>query len=412
MPPAAGGGAGHDNPPPPAPGGNGEPEEPADEPAPVGVPFTRLPEIKGPRRALSASVRALQGTQHFTQLAQSPGAESALRDALKAFTRASLNAPADFHAAVEQIHGAVTDVRTAWTPVSVPSDAAEALAEAVRAADFFAAAWRATVTSPAWDTLFDGVPRPEAATPKTTTPAPASPAPAGAADGNEIAEWAVPGITLAEQHAAIRTVINDFGSLNNGVPEPGSGLAAFVVRMTNPARWRAWRDELVATQRGTWLGGSRRGEDTQNLGRVDASADGILISTKGTDDRPAMSMVMRWEELPAWIQLGLNDDVRRDLLNADALFTAAPQRHEVWARLNAIERDVWDTVQSAGGPTAEALAASWDRYLAPRPDTESTSLFDMTTVSDDAPYTSIDDFTRATENLITAAWTLRTHPHW
>lgn len=303
-------------------------------------------------------------------------------------------------------------MNNAWT--AAPDDATEALADAVQAADSFSAAWRATVTSAAWDTLFEGAPRP------SVQPASAAPTPDSTSaepDGLDVADWAVPGITQAEQHAAIRATINDFGSLNAGVTEPGSGLAAFVRRMDNPASWRAWRDELVATQRGTWLGGSRRAEDTRAVTRVDASAEGILISIQGTEDRPAMSMVMRWEELPAWIHLGLNDETRRDLLSADAAFTGStrqtPDAEAAWARLDAVEQTIWDAVQIAGAPTAEALAASWQRYLAPLPASGSETLFESVTGPGGIPaYTNIGEFTDATNRLITAAWELLSHPHW
>ncbi|MGW6145604.1 hypothetical protein ACWFR4_47625, partial [Streptomyces sp. NPDC055140] len=164
LPPAAGGGAGNEYPPPPAPGGNDEPEQPAErsegeQPAPA-TAFTHFNEISAPRRALNQAIRAVARTTHFKQRAAQSGPETALSDALATFTRVSLRDPADFHAAVEAVHAAVTAVKSTWSATAVPDDADQALAELVQAADSFTAAWRATATSTAWDTLFKGAPRP------------------------------------------------------------------------------------------------------------------------------------------------------------------------------------------------------------------------------------------------------------
>ncbi|MDF3303363.1 hypothetical protein P3H78_33120, partial [Streptomyces sp. K1PA1] len=209
VPPAAGGGAGRDNPPPPAPGGNDEPDQPDEQAAPQPAPvsagsapaFTRLRQIRAPRRALNEAVRTLAATDHFTQRAAQDGPETALREALATFTRVSLNQPLDFHTAVEALHAAATLVDDTWRNTDVPGEAAQALAKLVQAAEAFTGSWRATVTSPDWDTLFKGAPRPSLPQPAATA------APAAL----EINDAAMPGITLAEQHAALRTVINAYG---------------------------------------------------------------------------------------------------------------------------------------------------------------------------------------------------------
>ncbi|MFE1781696.1 hypothetical protein ACFW9F_03660 [Streptomyces sp. NPDC059506] len=406
--PLSGGGAGPGTPPPPAPGGNDEADRPAKQLQ--AKAFTHFKEISAPRRALNQAVRTLVATAHFERRAAQNGPETELREALAAFTRVSLNDPADFHTAVEVIHAAVTAVHGAWRNTDVPEETARALDELVQAADFFAASWRATVASTAWDRLFKGAPRPSL----PSTGRAAEPA------ALELNDAAVPGISLAEQHAAIRTVIDTFGALGAGVSSPterGSGLAAFVRRMDDPDQWRAWREGMVTSGRGLWLGGPHLSEDLQGLGRLDPARDGILITTQGGRNRPTMRLVMRWEELPAWIHLGLSAQTRRELLDADEAYVSALAASTGGgadrSRLSSAEQTVWAALRAAGTPTARALAAAWNRYRADAAAAEADALFELeSTVPAEGPYASLDEFTRATEEVITAAWALTAHPQW
>ncbi|MET9106679.1 UvrD-helicase domain-containing protein [Streptomyces zhihengii] len=420
--PLSGGGARPGTPPPPAPGGNDEADQPAEQPGgkqPQGTAFTHRKEISAPRRALNDAIRAVARTPHFGQQATQPGPERALREALDTFRRVSLrDPPHDFHAAVETVHAAVTAVHSAWSDTTVPDDAAQALADLVQATDSFTARWRATATTDAWESLFGNAPRPIGA--------PAQPAPASVPKGPEsagtaapaglaIADWAVPGISLAQQHAVIRTMIDRYGVL--AVDELGSGLAAFVRRMDDPAQWHAWREELVGSGRGIWLGGPNLPEDLRALGRLDPAPDGILITTEGSRTWPTVRMVVRWEELPAWIQMGLTDQARRELLDADdeyvTALAATPDSRADRTRLRNAAATVWDAVRASGAPTSQALAASWNRYLPPAAPPEADSLFDLEPTSPQGGlYTSLEEFTRATTDVITAAWALAAHPQW
>ncbi|MEH6375380.1 hypothetical protein V7793_13740, partial [Streptomyces sp. KLMMK] len=396
-------------------GGNDEPGQPDDQAAPhpaltgggSAPAFTRLREIRAPRRALNEAVRTLVATDHFKERAAQDGPESALREALATFTRVSLNQPLGFHTAVEALHAAVALVDDTWRNTDVPGEAAQALAELVRAADAFTGSWRATVASADWDSLFKGVPRPSLAQPSD----------AAAPVALEINDAAVPGVTLAEQHAAIRTVINAYGAFDSDPTERGSGLAAFVRRMDDPAQWRAWREDLVTSGRGLWLGGPHLSEDLCELGRLDPAPDGILITTQGGRTRPTMRLVMRWEELPAWIHLGLGEQARLELLDADDAYVAALAASADGkvdrSRLSTAEQTVWDALRTAGTPTAQGLAASWDRYRADAVPPETDALFDLESATPEGgPYTSLAEFTRATEEVITAAWALLAHPQW
>ncbi|MGW6145762.1 hypothetical protein, partial [Streptomyces sp. NPDC055140] len=163
---------------------------------------------------------------------------------------------------------------------------------------------------------------------------------------------------------------------------------------------------------GIWIGNRK---DLRGIARLDPAPDGILFSTQGTDDRPAMSKVMRWEELPAWLDLGLSEQSRRELLEAEEALAAAPRSQAARERLGQVQLTVWDALQAAGAPTAEALAASFNRYhtTEPAPEPETAALFDLEpTTPAHGPYTSSEDFTRATADLITATWELTAHPQW
>ncbi|MGY3243676.1 hypothetical protein ACVWYT_003125, partial [Streptomyces sp. TE4109] len=417
VPPAAGGGAGRDNPPPPAPGGNDQPDQPDERAALRPVPnsggsapaFTRLREIHAPRTALSRAAWTLATTDHFAQRAAQDGPETALRNALTTFTQGSLNDPTDFHAAVEGIDAAVTSVQQAWADTAVPDDAARALAALQQNTQTFTNSWRATATSTAWETLFLGEPRPALS---QTQPAPppdtANPHQPAAQNDPQFTGAAMPSVTLAEQHEAIRVMINDFGTLNPAPNPAGAGLAAFVRRMQDPAQMDAWRQELVAAGTGIWINARHR--KLHGISRLDPAPEGILISTRGSAERPVTSVVMRWEELPAWLNLGLTEQMRAALLEAEEALAAAPSDGPARARLGDIQLTIWDALQAAGAPAGEALAASWNRYSPAG--AEPDSLFDVDTTTVDTPYTRLQDFTRATADLITDSWALIAHPDW
>ncbi|MDF3303335.1 hypothetical protein, partial [Streptomyces tropicalis] len=187
--------------------------------------------------------------------------------------------------------------------------------------------------------------------------------------------------------------------------------------MDDPAQWRAWREDLVTSGRGMWLGGPHLSEDLRELGRLDPAPDGILITTQGGRTRPTMRLVIRWEELPAWIHLGLDEQARRELLDADEAYVTALAANTDGtvdrSRLSSAEQTIWNALRAAGTPTAQGLAASWDRYRADAVPAETDALFDLETATrEGGPYTSLAEFTRATDEVITAAWALLAHPQW
>lgn len=403
--PAAGGNGGRDHTPPPAPGGNDEPEQPQDGPAPA---FTQRRHIREPRRALSEAVRRLTQAAYFRQRSDSPGAEAEVRTALAAYSRASLEQPLAFHDAVEELTTALRALGGAWPLQDVPKDAAQALSAAVGAAGELRDRWLATAASAAWEDLFEGTPRPalnsqgEAAS--QNTPARAETLAAG-----------LPGMRLTELHAVIQESVVGWGA--DGQPNAASSpLTAFVRLMDDPAQWQAWQDELVASGRGLWLGGPRRAEALRDVERIDPAPEGIQISTNGTAQRPAMKAVIRWAEVPAWIALGLTEGRRGELLAAAAAMEGTapgtPEHQEAGERLDRASLEVWKAMKADGTPIATALAAAWNRYTA-TPAQESDSLFDLPAAEPEGgAFPNAAQWTRSTNDVITTAWDAIAHPHW
>jgi N12 class adenine-specific DNA methylase/superfamily I DNA/RNA helicase len=129
------------------------------------------------------------------------------------------------------------------------------------------------------------------------------------------------------------------------------GLPDLVRALDNPAAMRAWISEQA----------SRRGEghyDNSADCWYGSSPDGLIIDRNGDDRAPAL---IRWEEIPAWIQPGIASRQRDQLHAADAATTAIARR-----RLTAaVPPDVGLTTpadeeaKQASKRLSEAIDAAW-----------------------------------------------------
>ncbi|MEU9416043.1 UvrD-helicase domain-containing protein [Streptomyces sp. NPDC048272] len=423
----ADGSGGNDQTPPPAPGGNDEPEQPQQGPtaAPLAeagaeaawAAFTRRRQISEPRRALSDAVRQLTETAYFRQRSNTAGVEAELRAALADYMRASLEQPHGLHDTIERLTAALAALSDAWPRADLPQDAAEALTAATSAGEELLGRWRATATSPSWESIFQGTPRPTSAQQENRTAlSPGEDAlpvvmPTPALRG----ATALPGIRLEEVHAVVKLSIATWGT--NGQPRSGvvDGLVSFVRLMDDPVRWRAWRDELVGKP-GIWLGGSRPPAELSELGRLDPAPGGIQISKKGNRQQPFVESLIRWEEVPAWVALGLAENRRQELLAAGAALESiqagTPEHQDAKQRLDRAVDAVWHAAEAADAPDTTALATSWNRYST-RIERDSASLFDIPSeIPDHGAYHAAAQWTSATEDVITASWAAVTHPQW
>ena len=94
------------------------------------------------------------------------------------------------------------------------------------------------------------------------------------------------------------------------------GLPDLVRALDNPAAMRGWISEQA----------SRRGEgqyDSSGECWYGSSPDGLITDRNGDDRAPVL---IRWEEIPAWIQPGITSSQRDRLLAADDAATAIARR--------------------------------------------------------------------------------------
>lgn len=143
----------------------------------------------------------------------------------------------------------------------------------------------------------------------------------------------------------------------------GEGLAGVVRALGNPAAVRAW----VSDQVGRTLGD---GYDSSGEVWHGTSPEGLVIDRRGDDRAPA---VIRWDDIPAWIEPGLTADLRGELLAADDARTslgrrsliaavhpgtgpAAPsegEREQASRRLREAAGTAWAAIEAAPPPTPD-----------------------------------------------------------
>jgi len=129
------------------------------------------------------------------------------------------------------------------------------------------------------------------------------------------------------------------------------GLPDLVRGLDNPAAMRAWISEQA----------SRRGEgqyDSSGERWYGSSPDGLITDRNGDDRAPVL---IRWEEIPAWIQPGITSSQRDRLLAADDATTAIARRR-VAAAVNAnagLTAPGEEEGKQAGERLAEAADAVW-----------------------------------------------------
>ena len=178
----------------------------------------------------------------------------------------------------------------------------------------------------------------------------------------------------------------------------GYMLPDLVRALDNPAAMRAW----ISGQASRPVPDSHDASGEHWYG---ASADGLVTDRRGDDRAPAL---IRWEEIPAWIQPGITSSLRDRLLAADdassavfgRLFTAAarPQagltapsededQQATQRRTEAVDT-VWAAIEAAPPPTPAQLDHARHVYRDTSPVQQ--------TLFDDPPQDSTQDGTRAT----------------
>ena len=178
----------------------------------------------------------------------------------------------------------------------------------------------------------------------------------------------------------------------------GYMLPDLVRALDNPAAMRAW----ISGQASRPVPDSHDASGEHWYG---TSADGLITDRRG-DDRAAA--LIRWEEIPAWIQPGITSSLRDRLLAADdassavfgRIFTAAvrPQagltapsededRQTTQRRTEAVD-DAWAAIEAAPPPTPAQLDHARHVYRDTSPVQQ--------TLFDDPPQDSTQDGSRAT----------------
>ena len=129
------------------------------------------------------------------------------------------------------------------------------------------------------------------------------------------------------------------------------GLPALVRGLDNPAAMRTWISEQA----------SRRGEgqyDSSGERWYGSSPDGLITDRNGDDRAPVL---IRWEEIPAWIQPGITSSQRDRLLAADDATTVNARRRVAAAvHPNAgLTAPGEEEDKQAGERLTEAVDAVW-----------------------------------------------------
>ncbi|MBB4929047.1 DEAD/DEAH box helicase family protein [Kitasatospora kifunensis] len=209
------------------------------------------------------------------------------------------------------------------------------------------------------------------------TPATESAGRAAGAEGlpEETGQPSVPNTAGRERQHAI-VLLNDYRPFSvwefqltietwfgRATPNGRGWLPEYLQAMESREQMTAWVTGQLATNYGNFF---RDSNDPERPGwtierRADKTPEGLL-GTRGGRER-AIGLIP-WDELPAWIEDGLTDDLRRELTEgAEQLQQADDSAYGAAVdRLSAATAAVLAGIAEAGQPSEQALQAARDRF--------------------------------------------------
>lgn len=172
----------------------------------------------------------------------------------------------------------------------------------------------------------------------------------------------------------------------------GEGLAGYIAAMSGNQTMRDWIGEQRATigKLGSFYYSDDSAESAERdpsgrqENRVDPSYDGLVVLRGG---RRRRQEVIPWDEIPAWFDGCLTDEVKEKLAGAVAAFTlhkqepgapTSPDRKKAGRALAKAQSEVWDLFMAAPPPDSLQCQRSRNAFADPGP--AQSSLFDAASV--------------------------------